>query len=93
MDSKATGTQGVVLGHGAVSNGNRGVAIGTNSNSKVANGVAIGSDSQAVRGAGVQGYVSEGTQLTDEQKNSSTWNRQWARLLLAQMVILGKSQM
>ena len=72
-NTKATGEYAVAAGSWSSASAQNSVAIGVSSKSQVADGVALGSGSQAVREAGVQGYVPEGTQLTDEQKNSSTW--------------------
>ena len=72
-ETKATGNNAIAAGSRANASAQNSVAIGIDSKAQVADGVAIGSGSQAVREAGVQGYVPEGTQLTDEQKNSSTW--------------------
>ena len=71
--SKSAGKDSTALGARSNASSASGTALGHYANTTVDNGVALGSKSQASREAGVQGYVPEGTELTDEQKNSSTW--------------------
>ena len=73
LRSKSAGSNSIALGAYSSASSTSGTALGYGATTTVGNGVALGSNSQASREAGVQGYIPEGTELTDEQKNSSTW--------------------
>ena len=87
---KSGGKDSTALGARSNASSASGTALGHYANTTVDNGVALGSKSQASREAGVQGYVPEGTELTDEQKKVQHGSQQWQKLLLVQKATQGK---
>lgn len=73
INAVPSGDRSVAIGFRTQSTGQSSVAIGDAAKVNVSSGVALGRGSQASRGAGVQGYVPEGANLSSEQKNSATW--------------------
>ena len=73
VGAEASGDHAVAISSFATAAGNRSLAIGASSAANADNSIALGSHSETSRGAGSQGYVPEGTSITEEQKQSSTW--------------------
>ena len=71
--AEASGDNAIATGSFANATGNESLAIGAKSKASINNSVALGSYSETAREAGTQGYVPEGTSITEEQKQSSTW--------------------